>query len=173
MSWIVPFEGFAELETNYGMDFASCVERVMSATDSEPRHGPSATVEELDETLDRIAVTSSFSSVNLRKRIKERHAEPIRTDDALSGIFRLLNSSEAKWMVRMLLKDYGPVHIPETLAMQQFHFLLPDLLTFQNSFDTAVKFLQDPLGKCPLGLERRIKTRLEKVQYVDSYLRLE
>ncbi len=97
--------------TNDGMNFASCVERVMSATDSEPRHGPSATVEELDETLDRIAATSSFSSVYLRERIKEKHAEPIRTDDALSGIFRVLNSSEAKWMVRMLLKDYGPISV--------------------------------------------------------------
>lgn len=44
----------------------------------------------------------------------------------------------------MLLKDYSPVHVPETLAMQQFHFLLPDLLRFQSSLETAVKLLGEP-----------------------------
>jgi hypothetical protein len=29
-------------------------------------------------------------------------------------------------MVRMVLKSYSPVHVPETLALQQFHFLLPN-----------------------------------------------
>ena len=124
--------------TRDGADFASCVERVMSATDSEPRPGSSVTLEELDEILDRIAATSSFSSVDLRERIEAKYAEPIRTQDALSTIFRRLYSSEAKWMVRMILKTYSPVQIPETLAMQQFHFLLPDLLCFQKSFEAAV-----------------------------------
>ena len=46
-------------------------------------------------------------------------------------------------MVRMILKTYSPVHVPETLALQQFHFFLPDLLCFQNSFEAAVKLLHD------------------------------
>lgn len=33
------------------------------------------------------------------------------------------------------------MQIPEVLAMQRFHFLLPDLLGFQNSFEAAVKLL--------------------------------
>jgi DNA ligase 4 len=97
-----------------GSDLASCVERVMAATDSEPRLGPSVALEELDEILDRIAATSSFSSVDLRERVKAKYMEPIRTNDALSIIFRRLNSSEAKWMVCMVLKTYSLVHVPET-----------------------------------------------------------
>jgi DNA ligase 4 len=123
------------------MDFASYIKRVISATDSESRYNLNITVKKFDEIFDRIAIILSFFFVNLRKRIKEKYTESIRTDNALSGIFRVLNSSKAKWMVRMLLKDYNSVYILETLAMQQFHFLLPDLLSFQNSFDTAVKLL--------------------------------
>jgi DNA ligase-4 len=126
-----------------GSDSASCVERVMAATDSELRPGPSMTLEELDEILDRIAATSSFSSVDLRERVKAKYMEPIRSNDALSRIFRILNSCEAKWMVRMALKTYSPVQVPETLVLQQFHVLLPDVLRFQNSFEAAVKLLQD------------------------------
>lgn len=51
-------------------------------------------------------------------------------DEVFSTIFRRLYSSEAKWMVRMLLKTYGPVLIPKVPTMQRFHFLLPDLLSF-------------------------------------------
>jgi DNA ligase-4 len=75
-------------------------------------------LEELDEILDRIAATSSFSSIDLRERVKAKYMEPIRTNDALSIIFQRLNSSEAKWMVRMVLKTYSPAHIPEVLALQ-------------------------------------------------------
>ncbi|KAH8726655.1 hypothetical protein GQ44DRAFT_705309 [Phaeosphaeriaceae sp. PMI808] len=37
------------------------------------------------------------------------------------------------------------VQIPETLAMQKFHFLLPDILGFQNSFEAAVRMLSGTL----------------------------
>jgi len=46
--------------TSDGMDFASCVEHVMAATDPEHRPSPNVTLEKLDEILDRIAATSSF-----------------------------------------------------------------------------------------------------------------
>ena len=39
-------------------------------TDSEPRLGPSVVLEELDEI---IASTSSFSSVNLKERVKAKY----------------------------------------------------------------------------------------------------
>jgi DNA ligase-4 len=100
------------------MDFASCVERVMAATDSKSRYGPSVILEDFDEIFDRIAAISPFSSVSLREKVKEKYGGPINADESLSRIFRVLNSSEAKWMIRMLLKNYSPVHVPETLAMQ-------------------------------------------------------
>jgi DNA ligase 4 len=35
------------------------------------------------------------------------------------------------------------VRIPETAIIHQFHFFLSDLLSFQNSFETAVKLLDE------------------------------
>jgi hypothetical protein len=50
----------------------------------------------------------------------------------------------------MLLKTYSAVHIRDRLAMQQFYFLLPSLLDFQNSLGAAMKLLQgDPISQMP------------------------
>ncbi|KAF2195616.1 hypothetical protein K469DRAFT_681899 [Zopfia rhizophila CBS 207.26] len=91
--------------------------------------------------LDRVAATSTFSSIKLRQRMEAKYAEPIRTHDVLLRIFQRLYSSEAKWMVRMILKNYSPVQIPETLVMQTFYFLLPNVLGFQNSLEAAVRIM--------------------------------
>jgi DNA ligase-4 len=55
-----------------GADSASCVERLMSATDAEGRHGSSVTLEEVDATSDRVAATSPFSSTELRQRVEAK-----------------------------------------------------------------------------------------------------
>ncbi len=86
----------------------------MVATDPEHKPGPNITLEELDEILDRITTISSFSSIDLRRRMKEKYVELIRVNDALSSIFRRLKNPKAKWMIRILLKDYSPVRISET-----------------------------------------------------------
>jgi len=111
----------------------------MLQTDVEPNPSPRVTLKELDEILDQIAATSPFSSMHLRRKIEAKRAQSIQPHNALLSLFRWLHSSEAKWMIRVLLKTYSPVHVPEILTMQQFHFLLPDLLAFQGSFNAAVK----------------------------------
>jgi hypothetical protein len=65
-------------------------------------------------------------------------------DNVLSVLLRKLHSSEAKWLIRMVLKTYSPARVPEAPAMRRFHFLLPDILSFQNSFEAAVQLLQSP-----------------------------
>lgn len=145
-----------------GTDFASCVERVMSTTDSEPKPSPGVTLDEIETALDRIAATSSFSSADLRARIDGKTVD-IALE--LSRIFGRLHSSEAKLMVRMLLKTYSPVQIPETIAMQCFHFLLPDLLGFQNSIQAAVKLLDGSMIKrTPPRVAKDVEGRCENMR---------
>ena len=147
-----------------GMDFASCVENVMAVTDCESRHGPNVTLEELNDILDQIAAMSAFSSVRLRQKIKEKYGRSIRADDLLRRIFQVLKSTEAEWMVRMLSKSYSPVCVPELLAMRQFHFLLPDLLTFQNSLEAAFQLLDEPMIRCmPFQAERDAERELREI----------
>jgi DNA ligase 4 len=139
-------EGLQSWRTTDGSDFVSCVERVLATTDCKPRHGPDMTLEELDNILDQIAAMSVFLSISLREKIKDSLL--ICIDYTLSRIFRALKSSEAKWIVCILSKNYSPVCIPESLAIYQFYFLLPDLLKFQNSFAATVKLLDEPTICC-------------------------
>ncbi|KAM4056452.1 ATP dependent DNA ligase [Hirsutella rhossiliensis] len=110
-------------KTTDGPDFASCVEH--------SRIGSGVTLEELDEVLDQVSASSPFSSSSLPACL-------------LSTFFRQLHSSEAKWLVRMILKNYSPVEIPERLAMGGFHFLLPHVLQYQSTIPAALQFLQRP-----------------------------
>jgi DNA ligase-4 len=136
----------------------------MAATDPEVRPNLTVTLGDLDEILDRIAATSPFSSINLRRRVREKYTGPIQINGALSSIFRRLKSSEAKWMVRVLIKDYSPVQVPETLAMYHFHVLLPDLLSFQNSFEAAVKLLDEPtIRGMPIQVTRDVEGALREI----------
>jgi DNA ligase-4 len=135
-------------KANDGADFASCVERVMIITDCEPRLGPGVTLDEIDEILDQIAVSSPFSSAALKETFKQKPTQSIRRDNLLSNLFHRLHSSEAKWMIRMLSKNYSPAHIPETVAMNEFHFLLPDLLRFQSTIQAAAELLETSTIRC-------------------------
>uniref|UniRef100_A0A8H7NHL9 ATP-dependent DNA ligase family profile domain-containing protein n=1 Tax=Bionectria ochroleuca TaxID=29856 RepID=A0A8H7NHL9_BIOOC len=135
-------------KANDGPDFASCVECVMVITDCEPRLGPNVTLSEIDEVLDQIAASSPFSSVALKERIKEKYGQSIRRDNLLLRLFRRLRSSETKWMIRMLSKNYSPAQVPEMLAMSEFHFLLPDILRFQSTIHAAVDLLSAPTIRC-------------------------
>src|SRR5450755_4341446 len=107
-------------KTSDGMDFASCVKYIITATDFEHRPGPNITLEKFNEIFDRIVITLPFLSIDLKKRINEKYAESIQVNNTLSSIFRRLKSVKAKWMIRMLLKDYSPVRIPETAVMYLF-----------------------------------------------------
>ncbi|KAH6883508.1 hypothetical protein B0T10DRAFT_580496 [Thelonectria olida] len=131
-------------KTSGGLDFASSVERVMATTDCESRAGPEVTLEEIDDVLDQVAALSSFSSASLRERVTTKHGRLSCAHDLLRKVFRVLQSSEAKWMIRMISKNYSPARVPETLVMSRFHFLLPDLLRFQNSIPAAVGILGSP-----------------------------
>jgi DNA ligase 4 len=116
----------------------------MSVTDPALQPDSGMTVDWIDEVLDCIAATSSFSSSKLRADVQARQAAPTNAQSDLLDIFRRLRGLEAKWLVRMLLKNYSPVHVPEKVAMQNFHFLLPDLLGFQDSFEAVVELLREP-----------------------------
>jgi DNA ligase-4 len=145
-------------------DFASCVERVMIITDCEPRLSPNVTLDEIDGILDQIAVSLPFLSATLKENFKQKPTQSIRRDNLLSNLFQRLHSSKAKWMIRMLLKNYSPAHVPETVAMNEFHFLLPDLLRFQSTIQAAAELLDTSTIRClPIQLAADARDGLREV----------
>jgi DNA ligase 4 len=63
---------------NNNIDFVFYIKREMAAIDYKFRYNPNIILEKLNEILDQIAAISSFSTVNLRKRIKKKYEEQIR-----------------------------------------------------------------------------------------------
>ena len=122
-------------------DLGDCVERVQRMADF-PIYpvGQMVTIEEIDQALSTLASWVRFSSSSIRARALDQPTrDPLRV---LQPIFHRLNSREAKWLTRMILKCYLPVLVPENLVLSNFHFLLPDLLRFQSSYVAAMSLLR-------------------------------
>ncbi|KAH7124781.1 hypothetical protein EDB81DRAFT_847037 [Dactylonectria macrodidyma] len=136
---IIPRRGLEAVKTSGGLDFASSVERV--------------TMEELDDILDQIAASSSFSSASLRER-----------------------SSETKWMIRIISKNYSPARVPETLVMTAVGLLgSPTIrhMPIQPAVDTCDKLKE--IASMELESQAGImivRTTCEKARSIRHYCQL-
>lgn len=130
------------------VEFAVLVESEMKRTETASPRSPGAVmVEEVDAALLQLAANSPFSGPGIRAQKNGQDA-----CDVLRPIFRWMKSHEAKWLVRLLLKDFRVIQIPERVVMESFHFLLPDLLTVINDFGGVVEFLgRDGIRDWPLN----------------------
>jgi DNA ligase 4 len=119
-------------------DLGVCVERVMRQTEGTmSRKGSTLSVDEIDEVFEGIGDGS-------------RGQHSTNTQTMLSNLYRRIQSHEGKWLTRLILKDFSPVILPANLVQRSFHFLLPDLLRVQDSFEAAVHMLRDgPLRAFP------------------------
>jgi DNA ligase-4 len=135
------------LKEHERMDFASAVQQVLAATDDDQESIHPLTIVDVDHTLDRLVIMCPFSSRKLRASVGDVHGEPL---DELMSIFRRLHSVEAKWLIRLLLKDLRPAEISTLLALRQFHFLMPDLLKIRTSLIDALELLNyDTIRRMP------------------------
>ncbi|EFR01275.1 ATP-dependent DNA ligase domain-containing protein [Nannizzia gypsea CBS 118893] len=126
-------------------DLGECVERVMCDAENELFKDSPVTVEEIDAALNTIASRCRFSAPDVR-----RQRTAIQVDEALKPIFRRLNSRDAKWFTRLLLREYTPVNIPQRLALRKFHFMLPAFLSVQSSLKGALDAMdRGPVKRFP------------------------
>jgi DNA ligase-4 len=102
-------------------------------------------IERIDQLLVQLAAKCRFSDEVIRK---QRNLD-LKTDTELKDIFVRLKSQEAKWLVRLILRDHCTVNLDEKYVLQQYHFLLPDLLIFQNDVDAAFVMLRAELRRYP------------------------
>jgi DNA ligase 4 len=123
-------------------DLGACVERAQKIFDCEPKPGAAVTVEEVDHALQQLASRCRFSGPEVRVQ-----ASPIDAHEILDKIFSRLKSDEAKWLTRLILKDFSPVILDASLVLRSIHFLLPGLLRFQDNFAAAIRLLRGPLRR--------------------------
>lgn len=113
------------------------------------------TIQDINDTLDRVAASCAFSSPGCGGVVRSGSTD---SRSSLVRAFRGLRSTEAKWLVRLLLKDLRPTVIPVPLTIRSFHFLLPDLLRTRNSLSDALALLHSAaFHKIPAHLSREFR----------------
>ncbi|KAJ5621035.1 hypothetical protein N7510_005019 [Penicillium lagena] len=128
-----------------GPDLGQCVENVMQQAENHIQDHAEITVEEVDHALNLIASRCRFSGPSVY-----RQHTAVQVEEALAPLYRKLSSRDAKWLTRMILKDYSPVCLPQQYTLKRFHFLLPQLLQFQASFAGALDMLvSNPMNHFP------------------------
>ena len=128
-------------QSDRGLDFASAVEKVLSATSPSPSPSSTVTIDDVDEALDQIAAVCPFSSPKIRQG---RNDEPSEAISGLTRLFCRADSLQAKWLVRLVQKDLRPAIVPETATLKCFHVSLPDCLAVRSSLRHALQLLDDP-----------------------------
>ncbi|RMY92241.1 hypothetical protein D0864_00355 [Hortaea werneckii] len=138
-------------ESGHG-DLGRCTQRVLKG--SGPPAVPALTVRELDEVLLKLAEQCRFSDPAIITRPSSGSSRD--RDELIGDVLKRMEPMEAKWFVRILLKDLAPVTVDEKAVLRSFHFLLPDLLRFQNNYEAALLLLHEPqLRMIPPQPDRR------------------
>ena len=97
------------------------------------------TVEEIDQLLHSIAATCRFSPPLVRSSATEyRLADQ---ELALGALFTRLPSRDAKWLTRLVLKNYEPVVLDQHVLCASYHPLLPTILEVQDDLAVAGRIL--------------------------------
>ncbi|KZM28645.1 ATP binding [Ascochyta rabiei] len=126
-------------------DLGVYVERAMKPWDGTFSSKHPVSISRVDRLLTQLAARYRFSDAAIRSQ-RDWH---MRTDTELKEIFVRLESWEAKWLVRLVLRDYCTIVLDEDYMFEQYHFLLPDLLLFQNDFDAVFGMLRGELSCYP------------------------
>ncbi|RMY07093.1 hypothetical protein D0868_05524 [Hortaea werneckii] len=121
-------------------DLGRCTQRVLEG--GGPPAVPALNIQELDEVLLKLAERCRFSDPAITTRPPSASSRD--RDELIGDILRRMEPVEAKWFVRILLKDLAPVTVDEKAVLRGFHFLLPDLLRFQNNYEAALHLLYEP-----------------------------
>ncbi|KAF2800418.1 hypothetical protein K505DRAFT_228760 [Melanomma pulvis-pyrius CBS 109.77] len=147
---------FDNWTTGTNGDLGVYAEIAMKPWDGTIRKKRPILIGRVDQLLTQLAARYRFSDPAIRKK-RDWH---ISTDTELRDILIRIESTEAKWLVRLLLRQYCTIELDEQFVLQQYHFLLPHLLMFQNDFDVACSLLKGELGSYPPipgpGLEKSI-----------------
>ncbi|KAL8357073.1 hypothetical protein RB598_002075 [Gaeumannomyces tritici] len=124
-----------------GRDLAESVEAILAETPNSLDSERPVCVEEIDATLHAIAAKSRFSSPAVRSSL--RGSPKARDVHApLQSLYRRLDPMPAKWLTRLILKDFSPVDLDSAPVLRLLDTLLPVLLKIYDDLPTAIDRLR-------------------------------
>ncbi|KAF2651849.1 hypothetical protein K491DRAFT_681857 [Lophiostoma macrostomum CBS 122681] len=126
-------------------DLGAYTAKAMKPWDGTFKVKPTISISRIEALLVQLASKCRFSDpATQRQRL-----EHFQTDTELKNVISKLASWEAKWLVRLILRDHGTIDLHEAFILAKYHFLLPDLLMFQNDFGAAMSMLRGELSCYP------------------------
>lgn len=147
---------FEDWKTGKLGDLGIYTEQAMKPWDGTFTSKRTIPIERVDRLLVQLAAKFRFSDEAIRKQ-RIPHAD---TDTELKDILVRLESWEAKWLVRLLLREYSTIELHENHIFKCYHFLLPDLLKFQSDFEAAFNMLHTQLSNYPAAPDSTLKKPL-------------
>ncbi|KAH6626261.1 hypothetical protein B0J18DRAFT_366022 [Chaetomium sp. MPI-SDFR-AT-0129] len=119
-----------------GVDLAECVEGILRQTPN-PGDNP-VTVEEIDQLLHRIAAACRFSSPAVRGSAGN---QPADQELSIGSLYQRVSARDAKWLTRLILKNYEPLVLDLRVVCSGYHPLLPAILKVQDDLAVAGRIL--------------------------------
>lgn len=117
-------------------DLSDCVERVLRQAEFPlPHNRDRVTLNEVDNALATVAARCRFSAPKVRAREMDQDEELGR---ALESIYRRLQSREAKWFTRLILKDFSSLELPENLIYACVDSRLRVAMQMYHDFESAI-----------------------------------
>jgi len=101
-------------------------------------------VEEIDRLLHSIAAACRFSSPAVRSSASENR--PADQELVLGDLYRRSSARDAKWLTRLILKNYEPVVLDQRVVCAGYHPLLPTILKVQDDLAVAGRILDTLRG---------------------------
>lgn len=98
-------------------------------------------MEEIDGILHSIASGCRYSAPSVRKTRPASHS--MKRELELGRLYTLLSARDAKWLTRLVLKNYQPVVLDPATVYRACHRLLPMIIQVQDDLDVAAHFLRD------------------------------
>lgn len=128
-----------------------------------PTHRP-VTVEEIDELLHTLAAACCFSSPAVRSSASENRSAD--KELGIGGLYQRLSARDAKWLTRLILKNYEPVVFDQRVVYAGHHPLLPAILKVQDDLAVAGRILDT------IRRDRTVTGRSELAEYLKPTLRV-
>ncbi|KAK1833300.1 hypothetical protein QBC39DRAFT_401706 [Podospora conica] len=124
-------------DPNSTVDIAQCVEGILKETPN-PVAGE-LTVEEIDGRLHEIAAACRFSSPAVRRSVSGLRITS--REEELGDLYKRVSARDAKWLTRLILKNYEPVVLDPQLIFRNYHPFLPSILKVQDDLVVASRIL--------------------------------
>lgn len=96
-------------------------------------------MEDIDRLLQRIAAACRFSSPAVRISASENR--PADQELSLGELYQRSSARDAKWLTRLILKNYEPVVFSQQTVCAAYHPLLPAILKVQDDLAVAGRIL--------------------------------